>query len=267
MSEPEKRIRGGRVRWYARYYDPSGRQLSRTFDRKVDAQRFLTQIESSKITGQYIDPARAKITTGAWADRWLATQGHLKASTHARYEGIVGKHVKPRWGATPLAKITHADVAEWISSIRLAPASVRYIHRVLYLVLELAVRDGRISRNPADGVRLPKATKAEKSYLSRAEVFRLADAAAQYPIPNVGEQYRGLVLVLAFCGLRWGEAAGLKVGRLNLLRRRLTVAETLSEVGGHLTWETPKNHQVRSVPIPGFVAGLLAEVVAGKAAG
>jgi integrase len=266
MSELERRIRAGWVRWVARYFDPDGRRRAKTFDRKVDAQRFQAQIETSKITGNYVDPARGKIAAGLWADKWLVTQGHLKDSTYARYEGIVTKHVKPRWGSTPLAKITHADVAEWVSSIRLAPASVHYIHRVLYLMLELAVRDGRISRNPGHGVRLPKTTKAEKRFISRAEVFRLADAAAAYPIPEIGTQYRVLVLVLAFCGLRWGEGAGLKVGRLDLLRRRLTVAETLSEVGGHLTWSTPKNHAQRSVPVPGFLTDLLADVAAGKAA-
>jgi hypothetical protein len=69
-----------------------------------------------------------------------------------------------RWGGVPLGKITHADVAEWVSGIRLAPASVAYVHRVLHLVLELAVRDGRISRNPAVGVRLPKATRGPTYY-------------------------------------------------------------------------------------------------------
>jgi integrase len=153
--------------------------------------------------------------------------------------------------------VTHADVAEWISSIRLAPASVTYIHRVVYLMLELAVRDGRITRNPAVGVRLPKTTRSERRFLTRDEVFRLADAAAEYPIPEVGQQYRVLVLVLAFCGLRWGEAAGLKVGRVDLLRRRLTVAETLSEVGGHLIWGTPKNHHAfgADARFPGRPAG------------
>jgi integrase len=72
------------------------------------------------------------------------------------------------------------------------------------------------------------------------------------------------VLVLAFCGLRWGEVAGLKVGRVNLLKRRLVVAETVSEVGGHLVWGTPKNHQARSVPIPVFLADQLAEVISGS---
>jgi integrase len=48
------------------------------------------------------------------------------------------------------------------------------------------------------------------------------------------------------------------------LRRRITVAESVTEVRGRLTWGTPKSHQARSVPIPRFLADLLAEVVAGK---
>jgi integrase len=263
MSRPEKRIRNGKVRWYARYYDPSGRQLAKTFNRQVDAERFLRQIETAKDNNNYVDPARGKITVGAWAPTWLETQGHLKASTYARYEGIVNRHIKPRWGSTPLNKITHADIAKWVSSIKLAPASVHYIHRVMYLILELAARDGRIARNPAVGTRVPKIAKTEKRFLTRDEVFRLADAAAEYPIPEIGQQYRALVLVLAFCGLRWGEAAGLKVKRLDLLRRRLVVAETLSEVSGHLVRGTPKNHHARSVPVPNFLVDQLAQVVNG----
>jgi integrase len=52
---------------------------------------------------------------------------------------------------------------------------------------------------------------------------------------------------------------------LDLLRRRLVVAETLSEVNGHLMWGTPKNHQARSVPVPGFLVDMLAEVTVGGA--
>jgi hypothetical protein len=62
------------------------------------------------------------------------------ASTYARYDGLVAKHIKPRWGGVPLYKIAHEDVAEWISGIRLAPGTVRYIHTVLHMMLELAAR-------------------------------------------------------------------------------------------------------------------------------
>ena len=113
----------------------------------------------------------------------------------------------------------HADVQKWISSIDLAPASVRYVHRVFSLIMELAVRDGRIPSNPTSGVRLPKVAKSDKRFLTAEELHRLADAAAQYPIPEVGQQYRGLILLLGFCGLRWGEAAALRAKRVDLLRR------------------------------------------------
>jgi integrase len=170
-----------------------------------------------------------------------------------------------RWSSTPLSQVSHADVQKWISSLgRSAPATVRYIHRVFSLILELAVRDKRIPSNPAAGVRLPRAVKPEKRFLSVEELHRLADAAAQYPIPEVGEQHRALILVLGFCGLRWGEMAALRVKRVDLLRRRLTVAESATEVNGRLVWGIPKSHQTRHVPIPRSVADSLLEVTAGK---
>jgi Phage integrase, N-terminal SAM-like domain len=154
VAEIEKRVRNGKIRWVARYFDPDGKRRGETFDRKIDAQQRLAQIKVSKVSGSYVDPARGKITMAAMANIWLETQGHLKPSTLARYQGIVDKHIKPNWGNFPISKITHADVAKWISSIRLSAASVQYIHRVMYLILELAARDGRIPRNPAVGTQL-----------------------------------------------------------------------------------------------------------------
>ena len=64
MASIEKRVRGGQVRWYMRYRDPAGVQRNKTFDRKVDAERFLTTVESAKLTGSYIDPAASRLTVG-----------------------------------------------------------------------------------------------------------------------------------------------------------------------------------------------------------
>ena len=138
----------------------------------------------------------------------------LKPSTRARYAGIVAKHVVPRWGATPIAAVTHADVATWLTGLvagvdtrgrqtrPLAAATVRYIHRVFSLILALAVADGRLTKNPADRVRLPRAATSEKRFLTHARVAALAEAA--------GDD-RLLVLVAAYCGPRWGELAALRV--------------------------------------------------------
>lgn len=104
--------------------------------------------------------------------------------------------------------------------------------------------------------RLPRAQRSEKRFLSHQQVRELADAAGPHGT---------VVLTLAYCGLRWGELAALRVSRLDLMRRRLTVAEAVTEVRGHLTWGTPKSHQHRSVPVPRFLVDDLVVLVAGKA--
>ena len=137
----------------------------------------------------------------------------------------MSKHVVPRWGDTSLCQVSHADVQSLVSGIGLAPAPcVTCI--TFSLLMELAVRDGRIPQNPATGVRL-SGREATETFPNAEQVHALADAAAQYPIPGIGEQYRALILTLAFCRLRWGEVAALRVKRVDLLRRRLTVAESV----------------------------------------
>ena len=75
------------------------------------------------------------------------------------------------------------------------------------------------------------------------------------------------MLFLAYTGLRWGEMAALKVGRLDMLRRRSEVAEAVSAPRGELVWSTPKSHSSRSVPFPEFLAASLARRCEGKRRG
>jgi integrase len=156
--------------------------------------------------------------------------------------------------------VTHAGVQDWcnrLSAAGLAGSTVRQAHRVLALVLALAVRDKRIPSNPAEGVRLPRAKKSEKHFLSAAEVARLADAAGRD---------RVVILVLAYTGLRFGELAAIRAGRVDLMRRRIDVAESVTEVNGVARFGTPKTHQRRSVPLPRFLVDDVAALIAGKAA-
>jgi integrase len=137
----------------------------------------------------------------------------------------------------------------------LRPGSVRQTHRVLSLILDAAVEDGRLGRNPARGVKLPKPVRQEPRFLSAEQVSALAEAAG----PN------GLmILTLAFTGLRFGELAALKVRRFDAERKRLNVVESVPEVGSELVWTTPKTHQTRSVPVPGQLAAALEGRCRGK---
>jgi integrase len=73
-----------------------------------------------------------------------------------------------------------------------------------------------------------------------------------------------VILTLAYCGLRWGELAALRVDSVDLTRRRLEVGESVTEVRGHLVWGSPKTHQHRTVPIPAFLARELAAHIHSK---
>jgi integrase len=256
MAQVTRNSRDGR--WIARWRDPAGHQRKKSFARKVDAQRWLDQALSDLHRGRYIDPVGAKAKTGDYADRWASGLAHLKVSTATRYRGIVRVHIVPRWGTWPLGKITLSDVNLWIADLDAAglrPGSVRQTHRVFSLILDTAVADGRIARNPAAGAKLPRRVRNEPVFLTAQQVAELASASKPQDLP---------VLTLAFTGLRFGELAGLKVRRFDPVRRRLTVSESVTEVGGRLTWSTPKTHQTRSVPVPRTLATRIEELVRGR---
>lgn len=252
------KISDGSTRYRARYRDAGGRQHEKRFARKIDARRWLDEATSALVTQTWTAPERGRVTVAVWAKQWLEAQTGIKPSTHYRYGSLLRTHILPAWGQHRLADITHADVAAWVARLRSqgsAPSTVRQTHRVFSLLLGLAVRDGRIPRNPADRVPLPRVTRGEPRFLTRDEVERLADAAG-----DDGDTVR----LLAYTGLRFGEMAGLRVRRVDFLRKRLTVAEAATEVAGRIEFGTPKTHQQRVVPLPTELVEPLARRCEGK---
>ncbi len=162
-------------------------------------------------------------------------------------------------GATSRSPASSTVTSKVGSRVWLHPVSAghaRKVHGVLSGILALAVRDRRLPSNPALDVDLPRSRERPRRYLTAAQVEQLAAAAGEG---------RLVVLVLAYCGLRWSELAALRVGTLDLLRRRLTVAEAMTEVnGGRIVWGAPKSHESRSVPIPRLLVDDLAVHVGGK---
>jgi len=138
---------------------------------------------------------------------------------------------------------------------------------VLSGALRFAVEDGRLPSNPAQRLKLPKPTKTRKRYLSHNEVAALAQ---EIDATKDGRQYGyGLVvLVLAYCGLRWGELSGLRICDLDLDAKhpRLMVEQTVVADKGYQRIEPPKDYEHRSIPIPAFLVALLRAQIAGRPA-
>jgi hypothetical protein len=117
--------------WLARWRDPSGRSRSKSFRRKVDAERFLSQLVAEMHRGAYVDPAAGKVLMGDFGSGWADGLAHLKVSTATRYRGIVRTHISERWETWRLVSITHTDVStgsqSCIGVVCLQEASARSI--------------------------------------------------------------------------------------------------------------------------------------------
>ncbi len=247
-------------RWRVQYRTPDRRVTQRRgFKTKKDAENFAATTHVSKMRGEYIDPADAKITIGVLGPEWLERRTHLKPSSRRVEEVAWRVHVQPRWGTAKLSDIRHSAVQSWVASMTKngsGPVTVIRSFNILAGVLDDAVRDRRILTNPARGVKLPPKVKRPHSYLTDDQVWQLAHEA--------GADKGVVVLVLAYCGLRWGELAGLHVADVDTLKRRINVRRNAVRVGGAIIVGTPKTHEDRTVPLPRFLIEPLAAACRGK---
>ena len=230
--------------WRARYHGPDGRERNKTFRRKADAERWLTQQRSLMAQGDWADPARGRITFGEYALAWLDSRTDLKPKTLHQYKSLLALHILPTWCTVPLAKVTFEDFTQWVARLALdglGPSGIRQSVFVMSTTLDHAARSGRIRANPAHG--LPRPGRRDYVFLTHEQLHCLAAEAG----PS-----RVLVPLFGYTGLRWGEATALRVCDIDLARRRIDVRRAFSDVGGRVILGTPKSHQSRTVPIPGF---------------
>ena len=229
------------------YKRPDGTQTNkRGFKRKRDAENYLTSVESAKLSGNYIAPGDALAKIATLGANWiLAHKSNVKPSTFHSDESAWRIHVEPKWGQRAVGTIRHTEVQTWVSNLAKvkSPTTVNRVHGVLAVILEGAVQDKRIAKNPARDIKLPTKRKAKKIYLTHLQVDRLAKAS----------KYPDFVFFVAYTGLRWGEASGLHVGDIDRKRRRAEVEENAVNVNGHIHLGTPKSNEQRSIAYPAFL--------------
>lgn len=249
----------GTTRYRVRYRTPDRRQTDkRGFKTKRDAEQWAAQNEVDKLRGQYVAPALGKITVGELGPAWLARQkGHMKPSGFRSYESAWRVHVEPQWGGVRVADVFHTDVQAWVSELagQRGPVVVQTVYSVLARILDDAVRDRRLAANPARGVKLPTRTKRRNVYLTADQLQSLAVEAGRY---------RSLVLLLGTAGLRWGEAAALRVSDIDFLKRRVVLHENAVTVNSRVHVGTLKSGKHRTVALAGFVVDELARTCRGK---
>lgn len=244
--------------WRVQYRDPAGKvRTKRGFPRKSDARAWADKNSVDVRAQDWINPNAGKITVGELGDVWVESRTHLKPSTLRVVKQHWRNHVKPRWGDTPVGSVAHSDVQAWVAdlSARRSPTIVRGAHNCLSQIMAVAVADGRVKKNPAAGVKLPKKPRGVKVYLTVEQVAELAKECSRH-----GE----LVWLLATSGLRFGEAAALRPCDLDPLRGRIHITRNAVTVGSDVVIGTPKTGEYRSVAVAEHVMGMLLEVAQGR---
>ena len=247
-------------KWQARaFFD--GSEISRTFATQDEAVRWKREQERAMERGEWIDPSLSSITFAVWSQNWLSAKNDIAASTKRGYVTRLNTHLLPVFGKSKLTSITNNQIGQWIAKAiddGSGAIVIKRSHSVLRQVLNAAVLDGRLNRNPAIGVPLPRTKSKEKKALSFQELRALADEVTGYET---------LILFAGTTGLRWGEIAGLQCKDISLLNRTVIVEKAISTgARGEKIVSPTKTHQVRTVPFPKDLLPEISQLIESKPA-
>lgn len=245
-------------KWQATVRHPSGKRFTRTDPLRRVVAEWAAETESRIRRGDFVDPAAGRMRLGEWWTRWQTTRTVERATT-AKNLSQWRTHVEPAFGSWPLAAITSWEVEAWVAQMvrdKVGSETVASSRRLLSQLLDAAVRHQLIASNPASLVLAPSPAKHVDRFLSHAEADRLVTAFE-------GEDQLFVTLLLG-TGLRWSEAAGLHVFRVELMRRQLGVVETLQRDGSVKAYPKSAAGQ-RVVPLTDDLVAALSQHLAGKA--
>jgi integrase len=155
--------------------------------------------------------------------------------------------------------ITTPSIREWVSSLELGgigATTIRQSYRLLHQILESALVDERITRNPAVGIRLPKTTKKKIEALTVEQVLALARECGKYGL---------LIKFLAMTGVRINEALSLRVGDIAIDSASVHISKTwTSTSSGKKVLGATKTREVRSIPLGPELVSELQDYITGK---
>lgn len=242
----------GRPRYRVRIYRNSRYVVGRTFTRRADAVQWEADQNRALSLGQWSDPRLGELSVQEWCERWSAAQQHRAPGTVIKRRSLIDRQIVSEFGRRPLRSVKPSEVAVWAARLahEQSASTARQTVSILSRTYEFAMADGVVSKNPCAGLKLPRAGGNEPNPLTHTELWALADS---MPSPR----FRVLILVAGYCGLRWGELAGLQWGDLRDDCSLIWVRRAASERLPAGEFQAPKSHSARQVPVPVIVAAEL----------
>jgi integrase len=226
-------------RYEITYTDSDGRQRWKTIIGGLkDARQARAEVVTKLGRGERVAPTRQ--TFRDVGDEWLATQtGGLRPRTRTLYATNLQRHVYPRLGRVPIQQVDEDRIARLLAELRddtgLAPSTARGVLTPLGRVLGYATRRGLIPQNPAR-----RLERGERPKIEKREMRILDSDEIALVLANARPNYRALLTVAIFTGLRQGELLGLTWADVDLDREVISVRKQLDRTGARVTPKTPQ---------------------------
>jgi integrase len=211
-------------RWQARYDGPDGKERTSLHATKTEAEAEIVKQESAKQTGSWLDPKAGKVTVETYAlETWLPAQNIIGRSER-EYRGTLTRYLIPEWGAREMRSIKPSEAGAWqallVSKYKLSGSYPNRVARYVRSIFKLAVIDRVIPVSPFDGIKAPTLVESAASPPDPAEVRLLIEYAYK-------DLWRVMIEADAQTGLRSGELRGMRLEKVDLLRRLYHVDEQL----------------------------------------
>lgn len=225
----------GDKRWCYRYryYDALRKRKEKSeqgFKTEKEAYRALLEVKANIINGEVKHVEYSNLTVSGWLDIWYEThQNDWKITSQQQRESAIRLQIKPLLGKyklTGLDKTTYKRV--FINKLlkQYAPSSVQTYHKVFKIAINAAVDDEIIPRNRFNKITIENGRKND-NFLTAEELKKFLAAAKSLGTITT----YSLIFLLAYTGLRKGEALGLKWKNIDFEAKTLTVERTRDNNG------------------------------------
>ena len=186
-------------RYQARYLGPDDvyHPADDTFDTKADAEEWLTLKEAEILEDDWIDPDAGEILLSDYGATWIDERPGLRPKTVSLYRYLLRSHIAPYFPSMTVARLHLATVRRWHKKLLdngVSPVTAAKTYRLLRAILNTAVEDGLIRRNPCRIKGAGNEVSPERPVLTVPQVYALADA--------IAPRYRELILLATFASLR-----------------------------------------------------------------
>jgi integrase len=221
-----KIYRGNKTTYRVRYRDEHGKQQSKSFKTRREADDFDAQTRADKTRGVSVTRQRDRLTFRELAHQWRSTKGTLRPSTLRRIDTVLECHLLPALGHKKLAQLNRDLLQQLVNQWTeegLKPRTILNHRNVLVPILELAVADDIIHKNPASHLVFPTPGAVKRRPLSPEECKRLLDACD--PPAEV------VVWIGLITGMRFSEIASLDVSDFKPETRTLTIRHSKTARG------------------------------------